>query len=75
MESSKSNAAFGQKTDITFWISVGVGFALVGAMGVAQYVSKDAVAAAKPVPSVQAKASTADPVYQCNGRVSFKPCS
>lgn len=69
---------FGQKSDTTFWISLGVGLALIGVLGVAQWVSSAsaAKATAKSTVSAQAKTNSADPVYRCaDGRVSFTPCS
>ena len=69
--------AFGQKSDTTFWIILGVAVALVAALGLAQWASTASTekTAAKPEASVQAQSSSADPVYRCAGRVSFKPCS
>ncbi|MGQ0698425.1 MAG: hypothetical protein ACT4PZ_09295 [Panacagrimonas sp.] len=66
---------FGQKSDTTLWISLGVGFALMGALGVAQWASNPSTAAKSAV-SVQTKTNSAEPVYKCaDGRVSFAPCS
>ena len=68
--------AFGEKSDSTLWISLAVGFLLIGALAAGQWASagseKDA---AKSASSVQAKKS-AEPVYRCaDGRISFTPCS
>lgn len=73
----KPYRTFEQKSDATFRIILGVGVALVGALGLAQWASQApaATAVAKPAVDVQAKTSSVDPVYRCNGRVSFKPCS
>lgn len=66
-----------QKSDRTFWIALGVGFAVIGALGAAHWVSHAHKAAAKPAAAVQAtKSSAAGSVYRCaDGRVSFSPCS
>lgn len=69
---------FGQKSDTTFWISLGVGLALIGALGVAQWMSNASAekATVKPTAGVQAQTNSANPVYRCaDGRVSFTPCS
>lgn len=67
---------FGQKSDTTFWISLGVGIVLIGALGIAASNASATKAAAKPAVSVQAKTKSVDPVYRCaDGRVSFAPCS
>ncbi|MGQ0620308.1 MAG: hypothetical protein ACT4QA_10365 [Panacagrimonas sp.] len=73
----KPHKTFEQRSDTVLWISLGVGFALMGALGVANWASNASAgkAAVKPTDSVQAKTSSVDPVYQCNGHVSFKPCS
>jgi hypothetical protein len=67
---------FGQKSDTTLWISLAVGFAVMGALGAAHWSSSaSAHAAAKPVANVQGKPKS-DPVYRCaDGRVSFTPCN
>ncbi|HKY92307.1 MAG TPA: hypothetical protein VJM11_14760 [Nevskiaceae bacterium] len=70
--------SFGQKSDKTFWIILGVGVALVAMLALLDYVSNASATARAPKQdaTVQAKTSTADPVYKCaDGRVSFKPCS
>lgn len=65
---------FGQKSDTTLWISLAVGFAVLGALGFAQWASS-ASTAVKPTVSVQAKTTSTAPVYRCaDGRVSFTPC-
>ncbi|MGQ0503304.1 MAG: hypothetical protein ACT4P0_11995 [Panacagrimonas sp.] len=69
--------AFGQKSDTTFWISLGVGLALIGVLGAMQWESSVSTrkVAVKTAADVQAKARSVAPVYRCNdGRVSFTPC-
>jgi F0F1-type ATP synthase membrane subunit c/vacuolar-type H+-ATPase subunit K len=68
---------FEQKSDMTLWIALGVGFAVVGALGAAHWVSSaHKAASAKPAVTVQAaKSSAAGTVHRCaDGRVSFAPC-
>lgn len=74
---SKSHKTFGRKSDTTLWISLVVGLALLGALGAAQWASSATAAntAAKPAVSVEAQTPSAAPVYRCDGRVSFTPCS
>lgn len=66
-----------QKSDMTLWITLSVGFAVVGALGAAHFASRDKKPAApKPAATVQAKSNGAESVYRCaDGRVSFTPCS
>lgn len=69
---------FGQQSDTTFWISLVVGLALIGALAIVQWASKASAANtdAKSTVSLQDKQSSVDPVYRCaNGKVSFTPCS
>jgi hypothetical protein len=71
----RSYKALERKSDTIFWISLGVGFALVGALAFAHWSSSTSAsnATARSTLSVQAKTSHTDPVYQCDGHVSFKP--
>ena len=68
-----------QKSDKTLWITLGVGFAVIGALGAAHWVShaeKTANKQAAAAVTVQAKSSAAGAVHRCaDGRVSFAPCT
>ena len=65
-----------QKSDKTLWITLGVGFAVIGALGAAHWVSHAEKAAAKSAQTTQAaQSSAAGTVHRCaDGRVSFAPC-
>jgi hypothetical protein len=76
MERGKSPKAFEKKSDLTFWIFLGVGIAVVGGLGLADWASEASKTKTTATSAnVQARSSTADPVYRCNGKVSFKPCT
>jgi hypothetical protein len=66
-----------QKSDMTMWITLGVGFAVLGALGVAHWASHAEKAAAKAAAPVEhVKSASADSVHRCaDGRVSFTPCT
>lgn len=69
--------SFEQKSDMTLWITLGVGFAVIGALGAAHWAHHADKAASKPATAVQAtKSASAGSVFRCaDGRVSFTPCS
>lgn len=68
--------AFGEKSDKTLWIALSVGFAVIGALGTAHWMSHAEKVASKPAVTVQAKSASAGSVFRCaDGRVSFTPCS
>ena len=68
-----------QKSDMTLWIALGVGFSVIGALGAAHWAShaeKVANKQAATAVTVQAKSSAAGSVHRCaDGRVSFSPCT
>ena len=69
---------FAEKSDMTLWITLSVGFAVIGALGAAHWAShaEKAAAKSKPANTVQAQSSNAGSVFRCaDGRVSFTPCS
>lgn len=75
---STPSRSFEKQSDRTFLIILVVGIALVGGLGLADWLSKASAphaAPAKAAASAQARTGAVDPVYKCaDGRVSFKPC-
>lgn len=68
---------FGSSSDSTLWISLGVGFLLIGSLAAAHIVSSasDASAKEKAAMTVKVKTHSTSPVYRCaDGGVSFSPC-
>lgn len=75
-QSAAMDKPFGSSSDSTLWISLGVGFLLIGSLAAAHIVSSASDASAKKAAvHVQAKSHTTSPVYRCaDGGVSFSPC-
>lgn len=71
--------SYERKADMTMWITLAVGFAVLGALGTAHWVSHGQKVAAKAAASAQQtaqKSSAAGSVHRCaDGRVSFSPCT
>lgn len=70
--------SYERKSDMTLWITLAVGFAVIGALGTAHWVSHSHKVASKPAAAAQAaqKSTAAGPVHRCaDGRVSFNPCT
>jgi hypothetical protein len=65
------------KSDMTMWIALGVGFAVLGALGAAHWASHAEKAAAKAAaPAAHVSSASHDSVHRCaDGRVSFAPCT
>lgn len=78
LDRDASYESYSPKTgNMALWVSLALGFGLIGAMGVAHWSSHSQAKAAKQAAAVvQAQPAKSSSVFQCaDGRVSFTPCS